>query len=550
MIPARGGSKGIPRKNLRFLDGKPLVLHVVDIAKEFTDFVAVTTDDEEIRAVCEQHGVAVVQRPPELALDDTPLDPVVIHAWRTIESLKGKSFHWVITVQPTSPLVSSASLKEAMTKVEQENADCCVAVTDARHLYWSESAGGIPVPAYTARLNRQYLPPFWKETGAIVISSRRVLEAGTRLGGQVCLYPMPPEESLDIDSYDDFIVAQSRLFQPKVAIRVVGNRELGLGHVYRMLTIASRLFTPVLDFYVDASSRMAGDLIRRRHFPVIDFADEEEFIEAVRLRNYTLVINDILDTEASYIRALRGDDERVVISFEDLGSGASETTLTINDLYEYSVPVANQLYGWQYVCLRDEFLLAPVRPFNPKAENLLITFGGTDPSGLTLKALSAAFKVLEPHQSITVVVGPGNRNLNRICDRVAQGSLTHPNVSLLTDVPRMSDVMIKADLALTSNGRTVFELACCRVPMITMSQNSREATHTFGRLSRGAIDLGLGSSVDEHLLTSTLARVWNDSETRRSMYENLSKFDLRSGIERVVNAILDVHRKWRSSHRR
>ena len=95
MIPARGGSKGIPRKNVRFLRGRPLISYTIETAKRCCgiDRIVVSTDDEEIAHVAKTFGCEVVMRPPELAADDIPLDPVVIHnAVSTVEKKDGQCF--------------------------------------------------------------------------------------------------------------------------------------------------------------------------------------------------------------------------------------------------------------------------------------------------------------------------------------------------------------------------------------------------------------------------------------------------------------------------
>ena len=105
VIPARGGSKGIPRKNIRLLDHKPLISYSIDIAKSsaYVDDVVVSTDDSEIALLSEKFGASVIRRSPELAGDDVPLDPVVYEAMVQKEKLTFDEYDLVITIQPTSP---------------------------------------------------------------------------------------------------------------------------------------------------------------------------------------------------------------------------------------------------------------------------------------------------------------------------------------------------------------------------------------------------------------------------------------------------------------
>lgn len=549
VIPARGGSKGIPRKNLRLLNGSPLISYAIRTAREITPYVVVSTEDDEIAEVAAMYGATSIPRPIELANDDVPLDPVVIHAWKSSEDKLGLQFDLIITIQPTSPLVTSKTVKRSLEIAQAETLDCCITVSDARHLYWVGPLDN-PKPFPAERLNRQWLPPMWKETGAVVISSRYLLTQGKRIGGKIGLYPMPENEAVDIDSYDDWMVAEYRLKAPKVAIRVVGNQELGLGHVYRSLTIASRLSVPQLEFFVDEGSGLAEQLIKEHNYKANRVLNDDEFIEFVDREGYTLVINDILDTDASYVTRLRGAGKRVVINFEDLGSGAIVADLVINALYEYSTPLPNQRFGWRYVCLRDEFLQVPQERVVPEqAKVLLITFGGTDPNDLTSRALVTASKALRgTGAEVHVVLGLGNPRVDQIVQLAESLRSSFGSVEVYTRVRRMSSLMRQADLALTSNGRTVFELACCGVPMITISQNEREASHTFGRLNGGVKDLGLAAGVSDARLTETIRDVWMSYPIRESMHESLTKFDLKKGIHRVIKCINETYENWRTNH--
>ena len=437
--------------------------------------------------------------------------------------------------------------KRRFSYAQGEQLDSCLAVSDARALYWSGLTSA-PSPHFQKRLNRQWLPAFWRETGAIVISNRSLLLQDQRIGGKIGLYPIPDQESIDIDSYDDLVVAEHKLQAPKLAIRTIGNKQLGLGHVCRTLTLASQIFTPHLDFYVDSTSSLAAQLIRDHNYPVYSITDDHDFIAKIESKGYDLIINDILDTDSTYIKMLRQNNKRVVVNFEDLGSGATEANLVINALYEYTTPLPNQKFGWQYVCLREEFLRARHEPqVNPQAKNLLITFGGTDPGNLTCLALKAAALALDNCSAeLDVVIGLGNTRIQEISILVNQVSSCFSDLRLHTHVKRMSSLMHKADLAITSNGRTVFELASCGVPMISISQNYREASHTFGRLNGGVIDLGLAEHVTIEQLAQNIRTLWLTPEKRLQMLTNLLTFDLRKGVDRVIRCIKETYLDWRN----
>jgi CMP-N-acetylneuraminic acid synthetase len=136
VVPARGGSKGIKRKNLRFLNGKPLLFYVLQTLKtcELIEDIIVTTDDNEIMRYVNQFGVKIHNRPPELAGDDVTLDPVILSAITWYEEVFEKKVNHVVTVQPTSPLLTKQTLSEAIKYFIASDNDCVISTVDDTHL--------------------------------------------------------------------------------------------------------------------------------------------------------------------------------------------------------------------------------------------------------------------------------------------------------------------------------------------------------------------------------------------------------------------------------
>ncbi|MCS4448438.1 acylneuraminate cytidylyltransferase family protein [Clostridium botulinum] len=216
-IPARGGSKGIPRKNVRLLAGKPLITYVIDELKKSSiiDYILITTDDEEIKFIAKKKDISVIDRPSNLADDKTPLDPVVYHAVRTLESNIKKDLDIIITVQPTSPLLKAKTVEAGIRKIVDENVDTVISVVDDRHLAWTTNKDGKYVPKYEKRMNRQYLPSEFRETGAIFATRREFISENSRMGKNIDLIEVSRHESIDIDSYSDWWVAERLLKRKK-----------------------------------------------------------------------------------------------------------------------------------------------------------------------------------------------------------------------------------------------------------------------------------------------------------------------------------------------
>jgi CMP-N,N'-diacetyllegionaminic acid synthase len=217
VIPARGGSKGIPNKNVHPVAGKPLLAWTLEAARtaRHLDRVIVSTDSDHIIQVARALGADVpFTRPAELARDDTPgIDPV-LHA---LGELPG--FDIVVLLQPTSPLRTGFDIDGAIGLLISSGAMACVAVTEAvNHPYWTYRIAGtgtltpfIDLPA-GATTRRQDLPRAFALNGAVYIARIPWLrESRSFLGPQTVGYEMPAERSIDIDSPQDLVVAERAL---------------------------------------------------------------------------------------------------------------------------------------------------------------------------------------------------------------------------------------------------------------------------------------------------------------------------------------------------
>ena len=160
VIPARGGSKGIPRKNLRALSGKPLIFYSVTTAQKstFKPDVFVSSDDDEILAIAGKLGAHIHSRDQRLATDATTLDPVIYDAFKAAEQQMNTRYDVIVTLQPTSPLLQPSTLDKALSVLFKDRSiDTIISAVNDTHLTWTQEAGAF-VPNYEKRVNRQYLP--------------------------------------------------------------------------------------------------------------------------------------------------------------------------------------------------------------------------------------------------------------------------------------------------------------------------------------------------------------------------------------------------------
>ena len=206
IIAARGGSKGVPYKNIRDLAGKPLIAWTIEAAKksQYIDRLILSSDDVQIIKVAREWGCEVpFVRPAELAQDDTPGIEPVLHAINTLEH----KYDYVMLLQPTSPLRSDEDIDECINFFMDRKAPACVSVSEVAHSpYWmyrvDEQMQMSPFIESNAPINRrQDLPKLYELNGAIYISeSRFVIDHKTFQTKQTIAYPMPEARSIDIDS--------------------------------------------------------------------------------------------------------------------------------------------------------------------------------------------------------------------------------------------------------------------------------------------------------------------------------------------------------------
>jgi CMP-N-acetylneuraminic acid synthetase/spore coat polysaccharide biosynthesis predicted glycosyltransferase SpsG len=548
IIPARGGSRGIPRKNVRLLCGKPLIAYTIEatLGSKLIDRVVVSTEDEEIAEVSRIYGADVVERPPELARDDVTLDPVIFQAVTAIEERENQRYELVVTIQPTSPLLSKRTIDEAIDVMLGSNYDSLISVTPEPHIYWMLGTGKTPVPLQKERKNRQQLEPVFKETGALLVCRRDVMSKEGRIGRNVHLFEIPREEAGDIDDYADWWVAENLLKRLNIVFRVDGSETIGLGHIYRALTLANRILNHNVSFLTEESKKLGVGKLREYNHPVFTFRDGEEFSGVLEELKPDIIVNDILDTKREYIHDLKSRG-LFVVNFEDLGEGSELANVVVNAIYEHSSPPENHYYGYKYECLRDEFYVFPRAKVKERVENILITFGGVDENNLTLRTLHAIERSGLKDINVTVVLGlgyPFREDLDAYVDDLSKKGF---NVELKQNVSMMAKHMANADLVVTSNGRTLYEVASLGTPCVSISQNEREMRHLFSQICKGIMNLGAAFNVSEDAIASALGRVIGDYHLRKDMSENMLKFDLKKGVDRTLRLIFDKYWEWKEN---
>jgi len=539
VIPARGGSKGIPRKNIRMLGGKPLIAYSIETAlsSKFVDTVLLSSDDEEIIEIAKIFGAKTLKRPKQLAGDNVPLDPVIFHALINCEKEEGTDYDYIISMQPTAPLLRHETLDEAICEIIDKNCDTLIGVRDETHLYWTKKNNEF-TPLYKERLNRQYLDPIYKETG-LFISKRNIINKYSRIGGKLFIFNTPFEESIDIDSNFDWWLVENIIKNIKIAIRVDADTKLGLGHVYRGITLANRILNNIY-FIMDEKKYLGIEKVKEYNYKVITFKDEIDMYNKLLMLKPGMVINDILDTSYEYMRKLK-EMGYFTVNFEDLGIGSKYADILINALYERTDPPENSYFGHKYICLRDEFFIFPFKDVKPDVKEILIIFGGSDPNNLTLRTLRSIEKLGLTNVNINVILGLGYECYDELKRYINELINKDYRIEVNKNIKIMAKHIVNSDVAVTSNGRTVYEIASLGVPCISISQNEREMRHLFSYICSGIENLGIESNVTEETIASTLKEIINDYDLRKNMSKSMAEFNLIKGTDRVIKLIFDKY---------
>lgn len=216
VIPARGGSKGLPGKNIKDLCGKPLIGYSIDVARAITsdENICVSTDDQKIIDVVEKYGLHVpFVRPLELATDTATTNDVLLHAIDFYEK-RGKYYDQLILLQPTSPLRTIEQVKDAI-KLYRDDIDMVVSVmkSHAPAVLCNDNEEGYVELVYNkSAVGRQGLPTLYEFNGSIYVINIKALK-GKGLGGfnKRVKYVMSKEASIDIDDIFDFMLIEAIL---------------------------------------------------------------------------------------------------------------------------------------------------------------------------------------------------------------------------------------------------------------------------------------------------------------------------------------------------
>lgn len=519
IVPARAGSVGVPRKNTRTVDGVPLVvrtLQTILTANEQLRGVVVlqavvSTDDPVVAELARVYGVDVQTRPERLAGPEATL----IEVGRYVANGKG----WtgpIAIAQPTAPCLTAETVVEMVTEFLDGPALTGSTARAETGMAWVNHDGEWGLVG--AQVNRQYVDeasaPVWRETGGLrvwrsldVMNTHGLFDQGTHF-----LYDVGEVEAIDVDTPLHVEMARSAQERLKVLFVVEAGDQTGAGHLHRTLALSDELahHEVAVSFAAPpppwAVEQLTASALRR-------VADWDEYSltdgwDDVHEGPPDVVVFDKLDTTIEEVSSvvLSG---AAPVSIEDLGPGAGLCHATVNELYP-----TGELSGPRFSVLRPEFIAPFVPP--PRAGNVLLTFGGTDPAG---RAFTVGRHLTQLSDD------PTNVWLNRVV-------AARPGLLI-------AKAMRDADVIVTSCGRTVHEAAAIGRPVIAIPANEREAMHVH---TPGVIYLGTPYHVPLDELTETIRTLMIKPDVADDLSARLRAAVDHHGARRIADLIQQIGR--------
>jgi spore coat polysaccharide biosynthesis predicted glycosyltransferase SpsG/CMP-N-acetylneuraminic acid synthetase len=545
VVPARGGTDTVPYLNIKRLGDKSLLAHTLEAAQEAPtlDRVVVSTDDPAVAAVAARYEAAApFLRPRALAADLPSLKPVIRHAVTEMEKDGG---HWdvIVVLQATTPFRDSWAIEEAIDRLVGGDFDAVVSVTEDKTLNWRAEDGQL-VPLFAREGRREDQPPLYKENGAVVVLRRAVLDGDTRFGDKVGYLVLDKRAGFTVHDLEDFWMAERLLRQPRILFRVEGRAEYGLGHVYRSLAIAEAIrenSRADIAFLMPIEDAEGARVVSLHGYPLRLAAQDRLAVVLDQIRDFgpDILVNDMRLLDAEYLRELShlgATTVNLVDTPDDLEATEHYEQVIVSVMAQQRETPEGFYSGPAYAILREQFR-GREKVLREEPRLVLLSFGGSDPQGLTLKA-ARALQDLPAAVDVVAVAGPAFP-FRREYEALA--SSLRRKIPLINEAGgHIAELMLEADVVVGSGGMSVYEIAALGTPGLVMGQNAREDKRMREFAAHGTIEyLGLGTEVEEARLAEAVRGLLADAGRRREMSGRGRTLVDGMGAERAAGLVLE-----------
>ncbi|MBD79838.1 MAG: cytidine 5'-phosphate N-acetylneuraminic acid synthetase [Crocinitomicaceae bacterium] len=523
IIPAISGNSRIPNYLTKKLNGKPLVQRAIDLAIGIEDIsnVFIITNNEDIALLAERSKVNCTVKP----ISKIPFDKI-FEEFQFFFLKRKSEYKHIILLRPDTPMLTAAQIKSACKDFQTRDEDVLITLKEENHSIWKQNS----TTGFQEILQEKNTEKIFVESNAFMVLK------SAAVGKNNSVYPVIlKEEAFEVNTFQNWWIGEKLLARKRVLFVVAGYPAIGLGHVFRVLTIAHEILDHKVTFLCTKESELAVQKITSgEYYSVIQ---NKDLLSEVLQIKPDLVINDILNTDKDYVQGLKEYGIKV-INFEDIGEGAAYTDITVNELYDTPIIDAdNILWGKDYLFLRDEFIGARPNEFSEQVDSILISFGGTDPSNYTLEALKLILPVCVDHGiKIYIVTGNGYSHKDALKDYIAQCG--YHNIEHTSATGIISSIMENVQIGISSNGRTTYELAHMNIVSMVMSHHERENTHKFASFENGFLHMGIyKENPQPNRFRDSFKQLVEDKDYRLAQFRKMEPLSFVSNKQKVVNII-------------
>ena len=530
IIPARGGTSNVARQNLRLVADKPLIYYVIKNALSYTNNVYVSTDSDEIRDVSLLYGAKVIQRPKNLTRDSTKLEEIAFDVLAKIN--RNHTFEKCLILNPKYPLIKLSTIKKLFSilngKIQTVYGFDQISYYQYKQISFYSNGFG----KFTNDLSNCVI------TEKIVAFNCKKFLRTRKFSTEKFGLKLTENEPIALNSYHDFGVLEKILKRRRILVRVDGSSKIGLGHVHNILTILNHFRNDEILIVMNSQNKLGYKKFQEHLYQVNFFKNDSQLFEVIKKFQPHMIFNDILDTSINYIKKLK-KEKIFVVNFEDLGDGRRYADLVFNPIYHSNKNNSNEYFGPNFACVRDEFRIWEPTVLKTSPKNVVIIFGGSDPTNKTYQVLKLLEKYKLKNMKYSIIIGRDYKERKKLLDLISKMKKDNFLIELNENIDFLSKIFHESDFAITSNGRTVFELGSLHVPMIVIPVNEREKRHTFVQKSNVGYMIQLHNVSEAHDFLKVFNKMLQYN-IRKKFQNNLKRVNLLYGVDRVVQKINTV----------
>ena len=541
LIFAIAGSYDIARQNLTLVNNKPLFYYVLNTALKYKKAdVYVSTDSKEIKELTKMYGGNVIDRPKYLTSDSTTLEKIAHHSLIELKN-KGLTYKKCLILNPKFPLIQLNTIQKFFSKLNENKTIFGYGTSrdsddDYKRIIKKDD--------FTKLFDVK--PHMIKLKKIVAFETDKFLQR-KKFSKEIYGLKLSNLEILALVNYHEFGIFEKIIQRKKILVRVDGSNEIGLGHVYNMLTVLNHFRNDEILIIMNLKKDLGKSKFKEQLYRVKTYRTNFELASIIKKFEPNMIFNDILDTDIKYIKNLRRE-KRLIVNFEDLGNGRNYADLIFNPIFFSRTKKKNEYFGSDYACVRDEFRIwqNDSRPIKKNVENVLIIFGGTDPTNKTLKVLKIISKIKQKNIKFSVILGLGLKNKTEVKNLANKMNNEGFNIEIIESIDFLAKIMRDSDFAISSNGRTIFELASMKKPIISISVNEREKLHCFVEQSKIGYNITLNSKKDEKIFLKKFENMLQE-QTRKKIVKNFDQLKLLNGVDKVKHIIENTYETLNSS---